>query len=247
MGYAIGQTIVDVISLRDDNKVALLGLLEDDFSTLEAFSVSNPATIELVGLEEINEGQYSVLFTPSTFGPWSLHYIYDVPPTFREESRVYSVAPTSEIVVVTSGGTWTYSGDLTDPLQIVRFLIQDTDGDYPLFTDNEVSYALGAANGTERRAAASLVERLMARYAAMADTTELDLSVRASQLYDHAKDLLYSLNNTFSGLGGAIPYAGGISYSDVLAGNSDPDRVRGVFDPLYYNVRSEYGGRRGWN
>lgn len=230
MTYAIGQTITHVITLRDDSNVAITGLLEEDFVILEAYSVNVPATTELVALEEINQGQYSVEFTPESSGPWAFHYVYDDPPVFREETFVYSVAPTAEIVVVTAGGTWTYSGDLEDPSQLVRFLIQDTDGDHPLFTDAEVAYALGASASNSRKAAISLVERLMARYAAMADTTELDLSVRASQLYDHYKDLLATLKMNFGGNDSAQPYAGGISKADILSRRQNTDRVFSVFD-----------------
>lgn len=244
MSYAVGQTVVDIISLRDTGNVAILGLLEDDFATLEAFLISTPATTALVALDELDEGQYSVSFVPSTFGPWALHYTYDETPVFREDTKIYNIDSTAEIVIVSSGGTWTYSGDLTDPIQAVRFLIQDTDGGYPLFTDNEVSYALGASGGHQRKAAASLVERLMARYSAMADTTELDLSVRASQLYTNAKDLLASLNNPFSGPSSVVPYAGGISRSDIFAGERNPDRVPGMFDRTNPNRSSDWGGIR---
>lgn len=241
MTYAVGQTVVDVITLRDDSNVAITGLLEDDFAVLEAYLATASEEVDLVGLEEIDDGQYTVSFEPSTHGPWALHYVYEGHGVFRENTKVYAIAPTSEIVVVTAGGTWTYSGDLTDPIQEVRFLIQDTDGDYPLFTDTEVSYALGAANGATRRASIVLVERLLARFAGMADTTELDLSIRASQLYDHYKDLLATLRNSFGGSGSIVPYAGGISISDIRGNLSNLDRNTGVFDKRWPYRFHEYG------
>jgi hypothetical protein len=241
MSYAVGQAIVDVITLRDEANVAILGLLEDDFATLEAFLVTTPAETALVALDELGDGQYSTSFSPTSFGVWALHWIYDVNPDFLEETKTYTVAQTAEIVVVTAGGTWTYNGDLEDPIQEARFLIQDTDGEHPLFTDNEISYALGESGGRVRRAAVSLVERLMARYAAMADTTELDLSVRASQLYEHAKDLHASLSGSFSNSGSVRPYAGGISASDVAGNLTNTDRVRRIFDKdSPYRIR-DYG------
>jgi hypothetical protein len=242
MSTAIGQTIVYIATLRDDLNVPILGLLEIDFTTLEAYLISMPATTEVVSLEEIDEGQYALSFIPSEAGNWALHYVYNDPPVFREATQVYDVAVSPEIVVVTAGGTWTYTGDLTDPSQEVRFLIQDIDGDHPLFTDTDIAYALGAAGNSSRRAAASLVERLMARYAAMADTTELDLSVRASQLYDHYKDLLTSLTNAFSGAESVVPYAGGISYADIQVNDLNRDRVVGVFDRKNIFSRSDWGG-----
>jgi hypothetical protein len=230
MTYVIGQTVQKIITIKDDSNVAILGLTFDDFLTLEAFSMNSFATTADVDVEEIDDGQYLLSFDPSTFGNWALHYVYSDLPTFREETFDFPIGSTAEIVVTTSGGTWTYAGDLTDPLQEIRFLIQDTDGDSPMFTDTEVAFAYGTSSSNTRRAAAYLVERLMARYAGMADTTELDLSVRASQLYDHAKDLLASLNNPFSGNVKVKPYAGGISESDILVGESNRDRVVGTFD-----------------
>ena len=226
---AVGQTITKVITLRDTLNAPILGLLEDDFATLEAYLVSDSATTALVVIDEIDGGQYALSFEPDEPGTWALHYVYDETPVFLEDTSTYDVTQTAPIVIITSGGTWTYTGDLTDPAQEVRFLIQDTAGDNPLFTDTEVAYALGAAGGATRRAAAALVERLMARYAAMADTTELDLSVRASQLYEHYKDLLVSLNNPFSGPNSVRPYAGGISVTDIAANEANTDRVVSVF------------------
>lgn len=243
MTYAIGQTVTAVVSIRDNSNVPIIDLLEDDFVTLEAFLVTMAATTVPVVLEElITDGQYTFSFIPTTSGPWALHYVYDETPVFHEDTIVYEVVDAAEIVVVTAGGTWTYEGNLTDPAQEVRFLIQDTDGDHPMFTDAEVNYALGAAGGVTRRAASSLVERLMARYAGMADTTELDLSVRASQLYEHAKDLLATLNNTFSGLDVVVPYAGGISHADILTNQQNTDRRSGIFDRTSPFRLRDWGG-----
>lgn len=230
MTYAIGNLITDVITLRDESNVPILGLEEDDFAIFEAYLVTTPATVEIVALTEINEGQYSIEFTPGVFGPWAFHYVYDSTPVFREDTRIYTVESSAEIVVITAGGTWTYDGDLTDPIQEVRFLIQDTDASNPLFVDTDVSYALGLSTNNVRRAAIFLVERLLVRYSAMADTTELDLSVRASQLYENASGLLKILKNPFFATSTVVPYAGGISYIDIEAGEANTDRVIGVFD-----------------
>jgi len=238
VAYAIGQMITDVITLRDEANAAILNLEEDGFTTFEAYLVSNPATIELVALTEINDGQYSIEFTPTEFGPWAFHYVYDETPVFREDTRIYVVETSSEVVVITSGGTWTYNGDLTDPIQEVRFTIQDTDGSFPLFTDGEVGYALGSTNNIVRRASIVLVEKLLVRYANMADTTELDLSVRASQLFANAKQLLDVLRNPFDS--SVTPYAGGISYADIQGREANTDRVVGIFDRN--KVPRDWGG-----
>lgn len=242
MTYSIGNTITDVITLRDDSNVAITGLLEDDFTTLEAYLASTPASTQLVAIDEVDEGQYVIEFTPDIAGPWAFHYVYDVNPVFREDTRLYYVLSSPQVVVSSAGGSWTYEGDLDDPAQEVRFLIQDTDGDYPLFTDAEVAYALGASNDNARRAAISLVERLLVRYSAMADTTELDLSVRAGQLYDHAKDLLRTLKMSFNSGLSVVPYAGGISYADIEVNEANRDRFTGVFNRGVPARMNRWGG-----
>ena len=239
MAYAIGQLITDVITLRDNANAAILGLEEDDFVTLEAYLISSPATVELVALNEINDGQYSVEFTPGDSGSWAVHYVYDETPVFREDTLVYVVESSAEVVVITGGGTWTYNGDLTDPAQEVRFLIQDIDGGFPLFTDDEVAYALLSTQNSVRRSAISLVERLLVRYSRMADTTELDLSVRASQLFDNANQLLSVLKNPFAE-GSVVPYAGGISRADIAGNNANTDRPKQIFDRR--SELPQYGG-----
>ncbi len=231
MSTAIGQTINDVIVIRDDLNAPILLLTDADFATLEAYAVAEPVTTAPVTLDEIGNGEYSIAFDPTTSGAWVFHYVYDDTPMFREETRRYEVAGTAEIVVVSAGGTWTYAGDFDIPRDVVRFTIQDTDGSNPLFVDTEVAYALGAASDDPRRASIALVERLLARYAAMADTTELDLSVKASQLYDHYKDLLETLTDSFAtGALPVVPYAGGIRISDVRPRLDDRDRVPGRFE-----------------
>lgn len=240
MSYVIGQPIEDVITILDDANAAILGLTEVDFTTLEAFMLNSFVTTAAVTLTEIDDGQYVVSFTPTEFGDWALHYVFSDVPTYIENTKVYTVSSTAEIVVTMAGGTWTYAGDLTDPSQEVRFLIQDTDGSNPLFTDGEVSFALENSGAGTRKAAAYLVQRLMARYSAMADTTELDLSVRASQLYAQAEKLLASLSNPFLGGSSVPPYAGGISQGDILVGTSNRDRQPGIFDRFNPNWRRNY-------
>ena len=244
MSIIVGQTITDVITIRDPDHIGITGLDAIDFDTLEAFSVTTPATTVDVDLEELNDGQYVPSFAATIFGKWALHYVYIDLPTFQEDTLLYDVVSSAEVTVVTSGGTWTYDGDLTIPANEVRFLIQDTDGSNPLFVDTEIAYALGSMGNHTRKAAASLVERLMARYAGMADTTELDLSVRASQLYDHAKDLLASLNNPFSGVLDVKPYAGGISQADMMTNTQNTDRTPGIFDKGPWIGRNDWGGIR---
>lgn len=123
-----------------------------------------------------------------------------------------------------------YSDALSSPLDEVRHLIGDTDIDEPLFSDAEIMYEIGKASDSVTVAARACCRAMMARYARMADTSELDLSVKASQLYDHAKDLLNTLQHSSGGSLDVLPYAGGISNADIFARVSNSDRHVGVFE-----------------
>ncbi|MGH2360444.1 MAG: hypothetical protein ACRDGM_07870 [bacterium] len=155
---------------------------------------------------------------------------------------------TADIVVVTAGGTWTYEADFALSRDVIRFTIQDTDGSNPLFTDEEVAYALGAAAGNTSAASVFLVNRLLARYAALSDTEDGELAVKAGQLYDHYKSLLATLTNPFeSGASGSVkPYAGGISIADVRTRRADTDRVPSLFDRSFPPLAPS-SWRGGWS
>lgn len=230
MSYIVDQPIPTIITIENFLGFGQDGLTAGDFTTIEAFGLGDPDTLVPVTFHELDEGQYILTFNPITEDTWAVHYIYDNGPVHDDKTFTYQVLLTGPTVVNMTGGTWTYSGDLTDPSQEVRFLIQDTDGDYPIFTDSEVGYALGKSSDITRKAAAFLIQRLMARFAAMADTTELDLSVRASQMYDHYKDLLAVINSPFAANASVVPYAGGISHADIAGNLANTDRRAGIFD-----------------
>lgn len=134
-----------------------------------------------------------------------------------------------------------YGGDLSEPTDVVRYLIQDTDPDEPLFADNEVAYELAQAADVPATAALSLAVRLMHRYARMVTTADGELKVELSDLYDNAKDLVSFLSTSpvGSAAASAVPYAGGISQGDVDARNADTDRVPNLFS-------RETGAPRAW-
>ena len=90
----------------------------------------------------------------------------------------------------TSGGT--YSGDpSTNPVEEVRFLIQDTEIDPQrrLFTDREVEYALAKEKTVPTKAAAFLCEKLATRYAGIGDKSGSNVQLKKNSLYWKYKDL----------------------------------------------------------
>jgi hypothetical protein len=233
MSTAVGQPIGDVITIRDNANDPILTLIAGDFATLEAYSLTVPATTAVVDLDEIDGGQYATSFEPSTGGVWILHYVYDDTPVFREESRRYEVSASVALNVSFAGGTWTYTDDPENvPLDAVRSAIGDTDSTNPQLSDAQIMYRLGTAADSVRGATMALLLDLAAAYAGAADTSELDLSVKLSQisagylrLYDKLKE-----EGEITALASAVPFAGGISRTDRDNRNANPDRLRPSFD-----------------
>ena len=124
-----------------------------------------------------------------------------------------------------------YTGDLNDPIQLVRHIIGDVDGD-PLFTDAEITYELGVAGDDAGAAAVALCHRAMARYAQLVTTADGELRVEASKFFEHYQVLAQNLDT--SGGGGvdtsATPFAGGISVADRLNRVQDRGRMTPFFD-----------------
>lgn len=227
----IGQPISDVISIRDDAFAPVLGLTAGDFAVLEAYAITAPGTTAVVTLAEINQGQYRATFTPTVAGAWALHSVYSDDPVFIDETRRYEVDATSTVTINATGGTWTYAGDFNVPRDVVRYLLQDTDSTNPLLTDAEIAYELGRANDDAHLAALGGVRRLITRYAGMTDVSELDLSVKASQLFDHYTALEATLlaDTHLAAIASAVPFAGGVSVADVDTRNANRDRTVPAF------------------
>lgn len=125
-----------------------------------------------------------------------------------------------------------YSDAFSSPIDEVRHLLGDVDPDAPLLTDAEIAYELGASGGSTQQAAVRACDRITARCAALADTTELDLSVMASQLFDHYTALAKILGAAFSpGIpSSVIPYAGGLSRVDARGRDQNADAIPPLFD-----------------
>lgn len=108
----------------------------------------------------------------------------------------------------------------------VRLLIGDTDEDDPLIYDQEIAFFLEEFGGV-RAAAAAAARAIAAKFSRLADKQVGDLSLKMSQKAKAYLDLAGSLNDGTGRTAAllAIPYAGGISRSDVRARESDTDRV----------------------
>lgn len=121
---------------------------------------------------------------------------------------------------------WTYSEDLTQPKDQVRFLIQDTNAARPLVQDTEIAFLLAQEGGNVWLAAATALEVAAGAAMRYRSRTAGDVSVtylspqEISQLVTTFRFRARSLTNQ-------IPTAGGISIADieVLRQNSDWPRL----------------------
>lgn len=123
--------------------------------------------------------------------------------------------------------TWSYSGDPSgSELDNVRFLISDTDPEEELLQDEEIKFAIGV-EGKVNGAAALCCEVLSRNFAKKADKSigpiRIVNSTRAIQFDKMAKAMRDKLTMT------ALPYSGGMSYSEKASDEADTDLIKSAF------------------
>jgi hypothetical protein len=129
--------------------------------------------------------------------------------------------------------TWTYTPDFTTARDRVRVLIGDDDSSDPIVSDEIIAlYTTGAyAQSSDTSAAIEILYYMLKKFSRMATSisaggTSVNWGARADAFRKTLDDLLDSV-----ALGAAaVPYAGGISVADVIARESDSDRVTPYFD-----------------
>jgi hypothetical protein len=126
---------------------------------------------------------------------------------------------------------FTYLGDLSTPLDQTRFLIGDTDSTSPLFMDGEVTGNL-TLYGSPLAAAIALATAQAMKYGRKVTMSVDGLSVNYSDLSKQFIALAQQLRlqqSTSPGVFGT-PYVGGVSISEMLTNDLDPDRVPSQFE-----------------
>lgn len=121
-----------------------------------------------------------------------------------------------------------YAADFTNPIDIIRHKIGDTDPDQPFLVDAEIMYEYGKAGDDTDQAAVQCAYAIAARMASLADTQDGDLAVKASQLSAQFTAIAERLADTNVAIG-AVPYVGGMSRSELAAHRQDTDRVQSWF------------------
>ncbi|MBF0560722.1 MAG: hypothetical protein HQL37_01650 [Alphaproteobacteria bacterium] len=126
--------------------------------------------------------------------------------------------------------TWTYDITqlATSPMMQVRFRIGDTLSTEPLVQDEEINLAM-AQRGSLIGAAAVVAHAIAARFSRLSDTETGNARLSHSQKAAQYRRLAVDLEALDESIGGAMPYAGGISRSDKRSREIDPDRVRPSF------------------
>lgn len=125
---------------------------------------------------------------------------------------------------------WTYGPDFSLARDRIRVLIGDTDIEDQLVADEEITlYTTGQyAQSSDLAAAIELgrfVLKKLARQAVRVSGggTSVDLTARVDEFRKTLDDLIAKSAE------GAVPFAGGISKSDVEAREADTDRVSPFF------------------
>lgn len=116
------------------------------------------------------------------------------------------------------------------PIDQVRILIGDVEGSpfFELFSDEEIQFFLDQNNGNVQlaaRMAAISASFQLAGWSSRERTGEIEVWSNLSTAYLAALKNL--IDNPVVNLpNGLMPWAGGISWADVCANNSNPDNVR---------------------
>lgn len=122
--------------------------------------------------------------------------------------------------------TWTYDSPQASDKDTVRFLVQDTNTNEQLASDEEIEWALAEHGNIVRAAAAEVAEAIGRHFARQATITDagfrVDYSKRAEMYFAIAKDLRQRFQ-------AVSPFAGGISITDKDSREEDTDRVRPAF------------------
>lgn len=141
--------------------------------------------------------------------------------------------------------TWSYSGDPSSSAgDTVHFLLGDTDSTDPLLQDEEIAFLISEWDGNLYFAAAAGAEKLAEQFARevsfSGDGANVDFSSLSTN-YAAVAQRLRKLGRTQAGRG-ALPYAGGISQSDVDQVNADNDRVPTAISMGMHDNYREGGG-----
>lgn len=123
------------------------------------------------------------------------------------------------------------------PVQQCRVEIQDTSVEFPLLSDEEYEYFLEKNNDSIRNASLDAARALLFKLSINANDSVVDIfslkNSKAAEQYREALKLYLRSPDLNPLMNTAMPYAGGISRSDMVANNSNSDNVTApVVNPI---------------
>ena len=121
-----------------------------------------------------------------------------------------------------------YTNDpANNPVDRIRLNVGDIWEDIEYLTDADYQYFLDAADGNERRATMDAVRAILFKLTRMTRERTGDIEVYGGDWFNnYMKALLLILKDPNISVSLAVPYAGGISRSDMQANRCDPDNFR---------------------
>lgn len=121
-----------------------------------------------------------------------------------------------------------YTNDpANNPIDRIRLNVGDIWDDIEYLTDADYQYFLDAAGGNERRATMDAVRAILFKLTRMTRERTGDIEVYGGDWFsNYMKALQLILKDPNIAISLAVPYAGGISRSDMQANRCDPDNFR---------------------
>lgn len=114
-----------------------------------------------------------------------------------------------------------------NPVDRIRLNVGDIWDDIEYLTDADYQYFLDAANGNENRATMDAVRAILFKLTRMTRERTGDIEVYGGDWFsNYMKALQLILKDPNIAISLAVPYAGGISRSDMQANRCDPDNFR---------------------
>jgi len=125
-----------------------------------------------------------------------------------------------------------YNGDLSNPVMQVRLNLGDTSQDFELLTDAEYQYLLDKYNQNVNRATIDAARSILFKLSSRSRETVYEVGeVYGSDWFKNYRNALIDmLRNPNLTLSVAMPYAGGISKSDMRENDANSDNaVRDIY------------------
>lgn len=148
-----------------------------------------------------------------------------------------------------------YTNDPTNnPIDRIRLAVGDIWDDIEMLKDADYQYFLDRNDGNENRATMDAIKAILFKLARMTRERTGDIEVYGGEWFDHYyKMLLLLLKDPNASISLAVPYAGGISKTDMYLNDANCDNVvreinigysqsRRLYDSTYPSSGPHNGG-----